>query len=156
MFKSGAWVPSGSRLALSQLAGAARSTDNSADKFEKGAVDFGYAGWYVWPNLTIWRYPGEPNLLALQIIPDGVERALEHADWFLPTPEPSRQVRDAMAYMNGTLQPEDIRLCESVQRGLLSGGFNQGRLMVDPELSEISEHAVHHFQRMVAEALGVA
>jgi len=143
-------------LYSSQLAGAARSTDNSAYKFEKGAVDFGYAGWYVWPNLTLWCYPGEPNLLALQIIPDGVTRTLEHADWFLPTPEPSSQVRDAMAYMNGTLQSEDIRLCESVQCGLLSGGFNQGRLMVDPELSEISEHAVHHFQRMVAEALGVA
>lgn len=139
----------------SQISNAARSTASNAYKFEKGTVDFGYAGWFVWPNLTIWCYPGEANLSALQIIPDGPSRTVEHLDWFLPTPEPSSQIRDAMAYMDQTLQPEDIRLCESVQRGLVSGGFNQGRLMVDSDRSEISEHAVHHFQRMVAQALGV-
>ena len=51
------------------------------------------------------------------------------------------------------LQPEDIGLCESVQRGLKSLGYNQGRFIVDEDLTELSEHAVHHFQRMVAEAL---
>jgi choline monooxygenase len=139
----------------SQISNAARSTENSAYKFQKGEVDFGYAGWYVWPNLTIWCYPGETNLLTLQMIPDGPERTIEYADWFLATPEPSPQIRDAMAYMDQTLQPEDIKLCESVQRGLRSNGFNQGRFVIDPELSELSEHAVHHFQRMVAEALGL-
>jgi choline monooxygenase len=59
-----------------------------------------------------------------------------------------------MTYMNETLQPEDIGLCESVQRGLKSRGYNQGRFVVDPAHPEISEHATHHFQHMVAEALG--
>ncbi len=142
-------------LYSSQISSAARSTESSAYRFEKGAVDFGYAGWYVWPNLTLWCYPGETNLSALQMIPDGPESTIEHFDWFLPSTEPSPQLRDAMTYTDRTLQPEDIRLCESVQRGLKSSGFNQGRLVVDSELSELSEHAVHHFQRMVAEALGV-
>ena len=101
-----------------------------------------------------WSYPGEANLSALQIGPDGPALTIEHLDWFLPTPEPSSQIRDAMANMDQTLQPEDIHLCESVQRGLASGGFNQGRLMVDPDLLEISEYAVHQFQR-IAQALGV-
>ncbi|MBX2836899.1 MAG: aromatic ring-hydroxylating dioxygenase subunit alpha, partial [Gammaproteobacteria bacterium] len=51
------------------------------------------------------------------------------------------------------LQPEDISLCESVQRGLKSKGYNQGRFVIDSEKSELSEHAVHHFQEMVVDAL---
>jgi carnitine monooxygenase subunit len=129
------------------------SANNSAFKFEKGDVDFGYAAWYVWPNLTIWIYPGEANVSALQIIPSGPERTIEHLDWFLPTPEPTKQLKDAMVYMDETLQPEDIALCESVQRGLRSKGYNQGRFVVDNNLSELSEHAVHHFQKMVVDAL---
>ncbi len=139
----------------SQISGAARSTENSAYKFKEAVVDFGYTGWYVWPNLTILGYPGETNLSALQMIPNGPENAIEHFNWFLPSTQPSPQIKDAMAYTDQTLQPEDIRLCESVQRGLKSNGFNQGRLVVDPELSEHSEHAVPNFQRMVLEALGV-
>ncbi|MEM7523287.1 MAG: SRPBCC family protein, partial [Pseudomonadota bacterium] len=54
-----------------------------------------------------------------------------------------------------TTVAEDITLVESVQRGLRSLGYNQGRFIVDQDLTELSEHAVHHFQAMVAEALGV-
>jgi len=50
---------------------------------------------------------------------------------------------------------EDNGICESVQRGLASRGYRQGRFIVDPERSELSEHAVHHFHQLVAEALGV-
>ena len=63
----------------SQVSGAARSTDNNAYKFEKGDVDFGYAGWFLWPNLTIWVYPGEPNVSTLQMIPAGPRRTIEYS-----------------------------------------------------------------------------
>ena len=62
-------------------------------------------------------------------------------------------MREAMAYVDKVLQPEDIGLCESVQRGLKSFGYNQGRFVVDPVESELSEHAVHHFQQLVLNAL---
>ncbi len=58
-----------------------------------------------------------------------------------------------MVYMDEILQPEDIGLCEAVQRGLRSKGYNQGRFVVDQDLSELSEYAVHYFQKMVADAL---
>ena len=138
-----------------QISGAVRSTENSAFNFEKGEVDFGYAGWFLWPNLTIWIYPGDANISVLQMTPAGIERTIEFQDWFLPKPEPGRQHRDAMAYQKDVLQPEDVALCESVQRGLKSKGYNQGRFIVDDELSELSEHAVHHFQSLVMEALQV-
>ena len=90
----------------------------------------------------------------LKIIPDGPEHTVEHLDWFLPEPEPSKQIKDAMDYMDEVLQPEDIALCESVQRGLKSRGYNQGRFVIDDGLTELSEHAVHHFQKLVVDALG--
>ncbi len=138
----------------SQISSSPRSMDNSAFKFEKGEVDMGFAGWFVWPNFTISIYPGEPNLAVMQINGAGPEQSVEYLDWFLPSSTPSRQQQDAMTYLKEVLQPEDIALCESVQRGLRSKGYNQGRFMVDRGLTELSEHAVHHFQKMVVEAIG--
>jgi choline monooxygenase len=48
---------------------------------------------------------------------------------------------------------EDVGVCEGVQRGLHSRGYNQGRLMVDKGKSWWSEHAVHHFEHQVWKAL---
>lgn len=138
----------------SQCAAAPRTTASKAFSFEPGDVDFGYAGFFVWPNFTIWIYPGEPNLSVLQMNPTAPERTLEYQDWFTPGGALTGQLAEAIAYQKDVLQPEDIALCESVQRGLHSLGYNQGRFIVDEELSEKSEHAVHHFQTMVAEALG--
>ena len=137
----------------SHISNMVATTESSAYHFEKGEVDFGYAGWFLWPNLTIWIYPGEPNISTLQMIPNGAGQTIEHQDWYLPNPEPTRQQRDAMDYQRDVLQPEDVRLCESVTRGLQSKGYNQGRFVVDPERSELSEHAVHHFQQMYVDAM---
>lgn len=139
----------------SQCAAAPRTTKSNAFEFEVGDVDFGYAGFYVWPNFTIWIYPGEANLSVLQMNPNGPETCLEYQDWFTLGGEVTQQLADAIAYQKDVLQPEDIGLCESVQRGLKSLGYNQGRFIVDEGLTELSEHAVHHFQRMVADALSV-
>ena len=136
-----------------QISGAARSNENSAFKFETGDVDFGYAGWFLWPNLTIWIYPGDANLSVLQMNPFTEERTVEFQDWFVPDAHLTDQLVEAMAYQKDVLQPEDIGLCESVQRGLKSRGYNQGRFIVDEDLSELSEHAVHHFQSLVMQAL---
>ncbi len=131
-----------------------RSADNNAFKIESNDTKFGYAGWFLWPNLTIWAYPGEPNLSILQMNPDGVGHTVEYQDWFLPNEIPSSQLKQAMDYQKEVLQPEDLSLCESVHRGLQSKSYNQGRFMVDKNRSELSEHAVHHFQKLILDALG--
>jgi phenylpropionate dioxygenase-like ring-hydroxylating dioxygenase large terminal subunit len=138
----------------SHISNAVATTESSAYHFEKGEVDFGYAGWFLWPNLTIWIFPGEPNISTLQMIPDGVGGTIEYQDWYLPNSEPTQQQRDAMNYQRDVLQPEDVGLCESVYRGLQSKGYNQGRFVVDPDRSELSEHAVHHFQQLYMDAMG--
>ena len=141
-------------LYSSHVSGAARTNKSAAYSFEAGEVEFGYAGWFLWPNVTIWAYPGEANLSVLQMIPNGPAGTIEYQDWFVPGGKVTPQLKDAMDYQKDVLQPEDIALCESVQRGLNSKGYNQGRFVVDEERSELSEHAVHHFQDLVAKALG--
>ncbi len=49
---------------------------------------------------------------------------------------------------------EDIPIVESVQRGLHSRGYGQGRFIVDEQNPSLSEHAVHAFQGKVLAALG--
>lgn len=139
----------------SQCAAAPVSNESSAFNFEAGDVDFGYAGFFVWPNMTIWLYPGEANMSILQMNPSAPEKTVEYQDWFTSGGVISAQLKEAADYQKDVLQPEDINLCESVQQGLHSKGYNQGRFIVDKGKTELSEHAVHHFQRMAMEALGV-
>lgn len=139
----------------SQCAAAPVSNKSTAFNFEPGEVDFGYAGFFVWPNMTIWLYPGEANMSILQMNPSTPEQTTEYQDWFTLGGKLSPQLKEAAAYQKDVLQPEDISLCESVQQGLQSKGYNQGRFIVDEGKTELSEHAVHHFQKMVMEALGI-
>jgi choline monooxygenase len=48
---------------------------------------------------------------------------------------------------------EDVAACESVQRGLHSKGYNQGRFIIDEDQQQVSESGVHHFHLMVLQAL---
>lgn len=129
------------------------SNQNSAYDFDPGDVDFGYAGYFVWPNLTIWLMPGEPNLMTLQMMPDGPEGCLEHLHWHSLGGVLSEQSQSAIDYTIDVLQPEDIALCESVHQGLKSRGYDRGRFIVDRDRTHISEHAVHHFHMLVMQAL---
>ncbi len=138
----------------SQCAAAPATTNSTAFSFKPGDVDFGYAGFFVWPNMTIWLYPGEANMSILQMNPSAPEQTIEYQDWFTPGGTLSPQLKEAADYQKDILQPEDISLCESVQQGLQSKGYNQGRFIVDKGKTELSEHAVHHFQKMVMETLG--
>lgn len=138
----------------SQLSDGLGNTESTAFSYKQGAVDFSYAGWFLWPNLTIWVYPGDPNLSVLQMSPTGPEHCVEFQDWFCVGAQPTAQLKEAMNYQRDVLQPEDIALCESVQKGLRSNAYNQGRFIVDRGRTELSEHAVHHFQTLVAKALG--
>lgn len=138
----------------SQCAAAPNTTSSTAFNFEPGDVDFGYAGFFVWPNITIWLYPGEANMSVLQMNPSAPESTIEYQDWFTTGGKLSPQLKGAADYQKNVLQPEDITLCENVQQGLHSKSYNQGRFIVDNGRTELSEHAVHHFQHMVADALG--
>ena len=65
--------------------------------------------------------------------------------------EPSGESR--IKYVDEVLQREDIGIVERVQRGLRTRGYRPGRLIVDPERSENSEHGLHHFHSLILDAL---
>ena len=111
-----------------------------------------HAVWWLWPNTCLMRYPGRSSMIVLNIIPAGPDRTLETYDFFLETPEPDEMELQAIRYLDEVLQVEDINIVESVQRGMKTPAFHQGRIVHDPGGSGKSEHAVHHFHGLVLEA----
>ena len=111
-----------------------------------------HAVWWLWPTTCLMRYPGRSSMIVLNIIPVGPDRTLETYDFFLETPEPDAMEQDAIRYLDEVLQVEDIGLVESVQRGMETPAFDQGRIVNDPSGSGKSEHAVHHFHGLVLDA----
>jgi carnitine monooxygenase subunit len=123
---------------------------NSAYEFSPDAPVTHAAFWYLWPNTTFNMLPGETQLTVAVVQPSGVEECIfwAHAYGHKAERDPAR-----LAYGREVLGPEDTNLCESVQRGLHSRTYKQGRIIVDPERSGIAEHGIHHFHRMVKQAL---
>ena len=100
----------------------------------------------VWPNLTINIDPGRANLSLDAWLPDGPARTIGVSDQFFAPDVPADVRADMMAFAQ-QVGREDDALVESVQRGLNSGMVRQGRLLLG------SEQLIHHFQRLVFQAL---
>jgi choline monooxygenase len=111
-----------------------------------------HAVWWLWPTTCLMRYPGRGSMIVLNIIPMGPDRTLETYDFFLETPEPDETEKTAIHYLDSVLQVEDIALVESVQQGMATPAFQQGRIVHDPGGSGKSEHALHHFHGLVLDA----
>ena len=108
-----------------------------------------HAVWWLWPTTCLMRYPGRSSMIVLNIIPVGPDLTYETYDFFLETPEPDETEKEAIRYLDEVLQVEDISLVESVQRGMNTPAFDQGRIVHDPDGSGKSEHAVHHFHGLI-------
>ena len=117
------------------------------------ADDPDHSVWWLWPNTCILRFPGSANLSVWRMIPTGPETTHEIFDFFLADSTPDQQANDSIEYIDTVLQAEDIAIVESVQRGLHSRAYNQGRFIVDPERGAASEHGTHHFQALVRQHL---
>lgn len=111
-----------------------------------------HAVWWLWPNTCLMRYPGRSSMIVLNVIPAGPDLTYETYDFYLETPEPDATEIEAIRYIDEVLQPEDISLVQSVQRGMGTPAFTQGRIVNDPEGSGQSEHALHHFHGLVLAA----
>ena len=107
--------------------------------------------WWLWPTTTFGVMPGDPFLTVSSVLPLTPTTSIRHFHGFaLPgsTMDPAR-----VAYNQTVLVPEDVAICESVQRGLASHGYSAGRFVHDPDGGQTTEAAVHHFHRLYAEAM---
>ncbi len=114
--------------------------------------------WYVWPTTTINVLPGEAGFSVLSMLPDGPEKTEFSGEVFVSKEKIASYRKndyseDRTTYLTDVLGPEDQALCESVQKGLRSRSYNQGRFMVDSERSGVAEHAVHHFHKIYLDAM---
>ena len=134
----------------SHMARAGRRQNQAYGVADASVTD--HAVWYLWPNTTLMRYPGRGNFMVWRFIPVAPERTYEEFDFFFESAPPTEQEMEAIRFIDEVLQPEDIGLVESVQRGMRTPAFQRGRYLVDPEGSGLSEHAVHHFHGLVLDA----
>jgi len=134
----------------SHMARAGRRQNQAYGVADASVTD--HAVWYLWPNATLMRYPGRGNFMVWRFIPVSPERTYEEFDFFFESAPPTDQEMEAIRFIDEVLQPEDIGLVESVQRGMRTPAFERGRYLVDPDGSGLSEHAVHHFHGLVLDA----
>lgn len=134
----------------SHMAEAGKKANTAYDV--SGATVTEHAVWWLWPNTCMMRYPGRGNMIILKIIPVGPDRTYETYDFFLESDQPNDAELESIRYLDEVLQMEDINLVESVQRGMSTPAFSQGRIVFDPARSGMSEHALHHFHGLVLDA----
>lgn len=113
-----------------------------------------YYAWQAWPHFCALSLPGSNNLIVLRMAPDGVSRCAERVDIYTPAGETENPklaaVRDLFMHM---FNIEDISIVESVQRGLQSMGYDQGRYICDDKDSWFTEYQLHWLHMQVLEAL---
>ena len=106
--------------------------------------------WYLWPNTTFNILPGADEMNVSAIRPLSLTKSSFEGHNLSVN---NKQNTARSTYTANILALEDISLCESVQRGLKSHSYDQGRIVADKQLSGVSEHALHHFHRLVYQTL---
>lgn len=102
--------------------------------------------YWLWPNTMLNILPG--RLQTNRVVPIGVDRCRVEFDYYYPETDTTSALADfeADAAFSEQVQAEDITICEAVQRGLMSGSYEAGRL--NPK----REQAVHHFHELLRRA----
>lgn len=101
---------------------------------------------FLWPNFTLNVYPGAGNLSLNLFLPVDERHTRAIFDYCFVDAVSEQEERDFIAFID-QVQREDTVLCEAVQRGLRSGVFEQGKLMLH------HEKALRHFQKLVYRSL---
>ncbi|MEO0558788.1 MAG: SRPBCC family protein [Bacteroidota bacterium] len=106
--------------------------------------------WFVFPNVMLNILPGRVQTNV--VLPNGPDRCRVVFDYFyadVTSSEAQRQIADDLAFSDD-VQQEDIEICERVQLGLASRGYDRGRFSVE------CEAGVHHFQALLKGAFSTA
>lgn len=111
-----------------------------------------YQSWFLWPMFSFQCYPG--NVLnTYHWRAEGAQNCTVWRGWFTPGGAESDVIRGLAIQDRETTVEEDIRLVESVQRGLKSRGYRPGPLVLDPACGVSSEHSIATLQRWMREAV---
>ncbi len=104
-----------------------------------------YSSWYLWPMFSFQVYPG--NILNTYCWREtDVEHVEVQRGWYAIDGESSRIIQELAEQDLQTTVAEDIRLVESVQRGMRNRGYRPGPLVIDPQGGVNSEHSIKVLQ----------
>ncbi len=112
-----------------------------------------YRSWTIWPNLCMLSQPGCENLIVLRMAPNGTGRCRERVDILAPKAERPANLAEIKTLFAEHFNREDIAIVESVQRGVSSLGYDQGRYVADEGEEWYSESGLHRFHAQVLDAL---
>ncbi len=100
----------------------------------------------IWPSIKVNVWPGRANISIGPLVPVEAARTDGFLDYFFGADIDSDWIADYME-LDDQVGAEDRVLVESVQRGIRSGAFDHGRLLLP------SEQLIGDFQRWVATSL---
>jgi len=131
--------------------GLARPSEQSF-QFDASVENPNFSGYWTWPATMFNVPPGADFMTAIYEFPVSAEMTLQHYEIYFLNQELTEAQQALITWYRDVFRPEDLRLVESVQRGIKSRGYRgRGRIMVDQARSGISEHGIAHFHRLVAE-----
>jgi phenylpropionate dioxygenase-like ring-hydroxylating dioxygenase large terminal subunit len=111
-----------------------------------------YSSWFLWPAFSFQVYPG--NLLNTYLWrATATAETLVYRGWHGTGDAPDETVASLAEQDRDTTVAEDVRLVNSVQRGLESRGYRPGPLVIDPAFGLNSEHSIRALHEWVLEAL---
>jgi len=99
----------------------------------------------IFPNIILNIAPG--RLQTNIVEPKDSKTCIVHFDYHFDDPEKANIKQDAE--FSEIVQQEDILICENVQKGLESNGYDQGKF------SPLHEQGVLHFQSLVRNSLNL-
>ena len=100
-----------------------------------------YSSWYLWPMFSFQVYPGQV-LNTYHWRPVDSEKVVVWRGWYTKDGEKNETIHQLAIQDRKTTVAEDIRLVESVHRGLKSRGYSPGPLVIDPKFGVNSEHSI--------------
>ncbi len=112
-----------------------------------------YSSWFLWPSFSFQVYPG--NVLNTYLFqPVDAANTMVYRGWYT-VDGGDAEIIDALAEQDRTTTvEEDVRIVNSVQRGLMSKGYEPGPLVVDPNYGVNSEHSLVSLNTWIRDALG--
>lgn len=115
-----------------------------AQDFAERLGDKAFYAW-IYPNLMINRYGSIMD--TNWVLPVSHDRTLVIMDFYFEKIEGQSAASFIKKSLSASevVQQEDMKICESVQRGLLSSSYNKGRYSSKYEIGE------HHFHKLLAE-----
>ncbi|MDF0607037.1 ring-hydroxylating oxygenase subunit alpha [Neisseriaceae bacterium TC5R-5] len=131
--------------------GLAKSSERSF-KLDPSITNPSFSGFWSWPSTMFNVPPGADFMTVIYEFPINAATTLQHYDIYFLNEELTSEQQALVDWYRDVFRPEDLRLVESVQRGLNSRGYRgQGRIMVDPQRSGVSEHGIAHFHQLIAQ-----